>query len=753
MTRRNLDFRSYHLISLLVGWASFQFQAVPLAHLLHAVGFHSLPFLLGLQVLISSLILITVASLGKKFSASSANLALTSALALAFVLGVKLLGTSFNLSSSTWLGVHFVAGQIIVAFLRLGLELYCAERMPVFSGSPSANRATIYFELGTLVAGAMLLAPKQIADLGSFGFVTLPLFLLCILPKSATTQSPQLPLPGRSEKNWIPENGLLRFLAYLLFFIAFAKSLQWLIMAYGITHAGKSDKTLLRYFTGLAFTQALSTIASVTLFSKIFEERQHWRSGYLFYIGIQFLLALGCLAYPINAALILSEIARRAVEHSSLLKSQQLLIQSIPRKIRANLRHKAEIVGANAGTLLAAGFFYLFTVKTRVVWPSLVLILLICVAAYFSINRLKHLILVVLRHNLRIGTKDEIIHACAALAGPDFRDGAPWVTRLLEHSQEPDIQIAGVQCLSSMGTPNIDVFKHLSSHPREDVQIHAIRALAELNDYDTKIFLVRRLREEIRTTRDPREYTINVLSESVGVLSVPYLLEILDGHFNDRIRANAVEVLGRQATNSKDSELQNFLSRYLDPQTNRRVRANAIVALHANPRYRDRCEREIEALSESKDRFDRGAAAFVIGATSDALISTAFRFGRQTHIYRERIWGWSAAHGHKQMSMLIALLRLGDLRALPHFVNLLIAVPGESPGGLREEAVSNFSTLRESRRLRVLEYLCANHPSEVREVTVLLRTSGRPFKTDLHYLEEFLSEHDGAIKLSNIKAA
>jgi hypothetical protein len=206
---------------------------------------------------------------------------------------------------------------------------------------------------------------------------------------------------------------------------------------------------------------------------------------------------------------------------------------------------------------------------------------------------------------------------------------------------------------------------------------------------------------------------IRCITQRLGRLVVPYLLEVLESGPDSRVAANAVEILGEIASSEQDEDLMSYVAKFLHPSNPRRVRANAVVVLYRNRKHAAAALDAFDRLLTSDDRHELDGAAYVAGVL-------------QLRGHESYIWERSESLKHSNSTLLVALLRLGNPKAPSLLAHWIV----EADEARAREALVRMSSLPPAVRAKVFIEVIEGSPEALSLVFERIRKSQRDFETD-----------------------
>jgi hypothetical protein len=738
------------VLASFAGWSVFNLQLVSLIRLLESAGIEFLPRLLCVQAVGSWLLLRLWGSAAQGSTRLFLFTALTGGLVVASLghpLVIERLGAYVPITNWYFGGV-FILSQLIISALRLGIHLIFSRRVSVLGNPQVSTQLSIAEESGFLIGALSLFAARSYgAGWGQLGLVTFPfLAALGVFSVLGQERTPLLkvvqniadfknlrkfypwfrPTAPTAEAKPAPVRGPVRRpvffsrLIALFFVVASLKSLQWFGMAYGLSEASRSGGKLLELVSRLALIQSTLTLVILVASLRFASRIPTWGLGFRVLLGAQGLVAIGLALAPLPYFLMAGEVIRKVLEHGFLARSLQLLTSTLPEEHRFESRQAMERWSTTTGTAIA-GVLALVTVEGYLPlgWLWALVLGFACVGLVLR-RRLFDTLCEFHVARLRQNKLGGVLQACHVLSNPECRHHHAALTSLLERSPRPIIRKTILLALGGMRHPPLvpAILAHVAAD-REDIQLAAVRALQEYHGHEINFILLRTLREMVRSQQSVRLTVIRSITERLGRLVVPYLVEVLEGKPNERVTANAVEILAEVAHAERDEDLRDYLARFLDASHPRRVRANAVVALY---RHREHGPRALEAFDRfmtSEDEKELDAAAYIAGVLN-----------LQGH--ESFLWERSVGLAHENITLLVALLRLREPVASGELAR---HVTGENELKARE-ALVRMSVLPFATRIRVFYQILEAHPQALDRTLLRMRASQRDFERDRELMRQ-----------------
>jgi HEAT repeat protein len=373
-----------------------------------------------------------------------------------------------------------------------------------------------------------------------------------------------------------------------------------------------------------------------------------------------------------------------------------------------------------SGTALA-GIFALFVIKG---WLPIALLGALAAGLAALGLRLKRRLFATLSDfhlaNLTHDRLGPVIQACYVLGNTECRSHHAALTGLLERNPRPAITKAILHSLGRMQHNAVvpAVQKYLDSN-REDIQVTAVKALQDYSGHQLNLVLLKTLRNSIRADMAVRLSVVRALTERLGRLAVPYLLEVVEQSTHPRIVSNTIEILGEIAHVEDDEDLMEYLVDFLDAKHDRRVRTNAIVALYNHDTHGTRAREAFDRLMTSRDPKELDAVAYIAGVLN-------------LRGHEPFIWRRSEELNHQNTVLLVALLRLDNPRAPALLAHWVI---GEDEAQA-DRTLFRLSAVPDARRAQVFHELVEHSPAWLDVALLRMRRSQRDFDFDRDLIRE-----------------
>lgn len=502
--------------------------------------------------------------------------------------------------------------------------------------------------------------------------------------------------------------------------IAYLKSFQWFGMAFGLSEAAKQGTQIVELFSRMALVQSTLTLIILVASLKFASRIPTWTVGFRVLLAAQGLANTILVFFPNPFALMSAEISRKVLEHGFLGRSLQLLTSNLPDEDRLEIRHMLERWSTTTGTAVA-GIAALLTIHGWV--PIWLLCFATVLVAVWGTRLRKNLFATLSDFHIAHLNQDRlqgVIQACYVLGNFECRQHHAALTGILERQPRPAITKAILQALGRMNHPSSlpAIRAHLKSE-REDIQLGAIRSLENFRGPEINLALLLLLRDLIRSEMALRFNVVKVLTTRLGRLAIPYLLEVLENPSNDRVAANAVEILGGIAVAEGDKDLMDYLGKFLDAKYSARIRTNAIVTLYNHPIHGARALEYFDRLLTSRNPKELNGFAYICGI-----------LGLRGH--ESFIWQRSEQLGHGDGTLLVSLLRLGNVEAPRLLAELVIG----SNERMAFVTLVQLSTVDPKIRSSVFFELMDHAAEHLDLILLRMRASQRDFEIDRDLIRE-----------------
>jgi hypothetical protein len=724
------------LLSGFTGWSVFNLQVVSMIRLLEEAGISSLPTLMIAQALISWILLRTWGNVAHGSTRFFFGSAIFSGALIAWIAHDETLGRLASESHQSVLlyGGLYIFSQIIIASLRMGVHVMFSRRISLLSNPQLSTQLAISEECGLLVGvSTVLFLGKDIGAVQQLVLSIVPFVLALITFGLLGTESKNIAerssqsaveflktLFGNTSKSSRRNPPFFFWLIGLFFVVSVLKSLQWFGMALGLTQAAAEGSALLPLFSRLALIQSVATLLILVASLRFSQKIASWGMGFRTLLNIQggFAALLACA--PIPPFLMGGEVIRKVAEHGFLGRSLQLLTASLPESSRFESRHLLERWCTTSGTAVGGFFAFLLLAGKLPTFALFLTMIGFAVLGRWIQKRLFATLNDFHVAHLRQADLGSVLQACQVLGNPESKLHYAALTGLLERNPRPVIRKALLSALGRGGHTAVinSILPHVTSD-REDVQITAVRALNHFQGHEVNFFLLKSLREMVRSPGAMRLSVIRTITHRLGRLVVPYLLEVLESRPDPRVESNAVEILGEIAKNEDDEDLLGYLTKFLDVQYNRRTRGNAVVALYGHRIHGTRAIETLDRLWVSESSQDLDTAAYVAGVCT-------------LHGLEGFIWELSEKIEHRNTTLLCSLLRLGN----PEVPRLLAQWVTGDEDAIAITALNRLSTVKPNVRAMVFFEVIERHPEKLSLVILRMRRSQRDFESDRQLIRE-----------------
>ena len=620
----------------------------------------------------------------------------------------------------------FLAGQILISFLRTTSQLVFAARLSLLQSPETTTLLAMSEEFGFLLGAVALLAEHFLHQ--SFGPIawTLPIvggFVLMM--HSKTNQRPQKLIHAHEE----PSKSHTSFLPALLLSFGVIAALKW-ILAYGFVQGlrelSRTQIPLDSLFSSLAFLQSTLTLSALFWMLRT-KKTITWFKGFQIILG-HFAIVLVASAtssfLSVEAfaiTLCLGEVTRKILEHGLYSRSMSLLVGGLPILDRTTVRRSIERWSIPLG-LGVASFLCALIANSESRNTSLWLIgASFSAIALWALAKCLHQIghfhmSMVHSHNL-----DSQIKAIQSLGTPDYAAYSIALVRTLESKPRPILTKNLLLALGRTGDPShVSAITPYLRDGREDIQTAAAMALSQLPGHEVNLELLRVLRELVRTRQELKLSMVQALMHKLGDLSIPYLIEVLSEDSDSRVKANTIEVVGEYATQKRDYYLMHFVSKFLETRYSRRERLNAMIALYKRTPWSAQAQKILLEFISSPDPFDRSGGAYAIGVL-------------ELRHFESLLVDLCAEYSWKHKNALLSLVRLNHGEAIQCLVE---AITSEENSEFCKSLILGLSYFPIADRRRLWEHLIRIAPDRISIVQHRLRASQREFDVDREILRE-----------------
>ncbi len=633
----------------------------------------------------------------------------------------------------------FILSQLAIAAIRLGIHVTFSKQMSVLRNPQVSTQLAISEEFGFFLGVLALMVFPQSDGTAVVLLNLFPFLLALVLFSWLRTVGEasrnrflderhfleKLKNMTRSLNPFSKDSGVSLLdserkppyfysLVGIFMIVATLKSLQWFGMAWGLSEASKNNDPMVFIFARMSLVQSILTLTILVASFRFSSRIPTWGVGFKALFGAQGLVASLLAVYPAPYALMSAEIFRKVLEHGFFGRSLQLLTSTLPENDRLEMRHVLERWGTTVGTAVV-GFSALLVME-----GSLPLSLLFFIAvglAFWGIQLRKKLFSILTDIHLAQLSEpnaSSVIQACYVLANPECRRHHAALTVLLEKAPRPAITKSALLALGRMqhpgGIPSIKNYLHSN---REDIQVSAIKALQYFSGHEINLQLLKTLRDLLRSDLVIRASVVKTLTEQLGFLAIPYLLEVIETNTNSRVIGNTVEILGDIAKKYDDEDLLTYISRYLEPSSPRRARANATLYLYGSQMYGEKAQECFDRFMSSSEFKDTRSFAFIAGVLGLK--------GHENFIFQK-----SREHNHRDNVLLTSLHRLKN----PGAPLLLSRLVMDADGELSLDTLVKISTLSLNQRAQIFFEILETGPDALGLLFDRMRLSQRDFDAD-----------------------
>jgi hypothetical protein len=744
---RSAEGRSYlfFLLAVLSGWCVFSLQSVSIITLLQRSGIEVLPGVMIFQALSSWMLLKIWGKAALDSSRKFVFMAFGGGLFIALCTHVPFenftaLLPFLETNPTLFWGFLFILSQLTISALRMGIHVTFSKQISVLRNPQISTQLSIAEESGFLLGILLLIFTTHPMSAESLILALFPFsaaVLLFTMLKDETSSNPKsgiretLKSVGEALNPFSKEEAstLLNakrkppyfyYLVGLFMVVASLKSLQWFGMAYGLSEATKNGSNLVSVFSKMSLIQSLSTLAILVASLNFSRKIPTWSVGFKTLLSTQGFLGSLLTVFPNAYPMMGSEILRKVLEHGFLGRSLQLLTSTLPDHHRLEMRHILERWSTTSGTLIVG------TAALAVIHGWLPISVLFAASVLLAVVglRLRRKLFDTLCDlhlaSLSSPKLESVIQACYVLANPECRQHHAALSVLVERQPRPAVLKSALTALGRMQNPTaINTIKKFLSHSREDIQVASIKALQNYSGHEMNLILLKTLRDLLRSEQVIKASVVKTLTDRLGRLAIPYLLEVLETSHQERSMGNTIEILGEIAVRYRDRDLMDYLSRYLEADVPRRPRANATVVLYGHPIHGEKAQECFDRFMTSEDSKDQRSFAYI-----------ASMLGLGGH--ENFIWSCSEKLEHKDMAILTALLRLNN----PDVPGLLARVLVGEDEDLSIDALVRLSGVPLKIRSRVFFEVLEISPHRLGALFELMRSSQRDFEIDRELLRE-----------------
>ncbi len=746
---RSAEFRSglFFVLAILAGWCVFSLQSVSIITLLKKSGIEVLPSVMIFQALSSWLLLKMWGNAALDSSRKFVFTAFGGGLLVSFFTHIPFdtitrVVPILESQPTLFYGTLFIVSQLTISALRMGIHVTFSKQISVLRNPQVSTQLAIAEESGfllgilTLLLGDNSFGPESLLT-SLFPFAA-ALGLFSVL--KSDSQSPKK-TPATLKETFMSVTGSLNpfskkdsnslldaerkppyfyYLVGLFMVIAGLKSLQWFGMAFGLSEATKNGDNIVSVFSRMSLIQSTATLAILVASMGFSKKIPTWSVGFKTLLSAQGVLGAVLSIFPIAYTMMGAEIIRKVLEHGFLGRSLQLLTSTLPDHHRLEMRHILERWSTTSGTFMV-GVSALAVIEgwlpIEVLFASSVLLVLVGIRLR---RKLFYTLCDVHLASLSSQKLENVIQACYVLANPECRQHHAALTVLLERNPRPSVLKSALTALGRMQHPSgISSIKKYLDHSREDIQVASIKALQNFSGHEMNLTLLKTLRDLLRSEQVIRASVVRTLTERLGRLAIPYLLEVLENSTQERAMGNTVEILGEIAVRYRDRDLMDYLSKYLESDWPRRPRANATVVLYGHPEHGEKAQECFDRFMTSSDFKDQRSFAY---------IASILNLGG----HESFIWNCSEKNQHKDMALLTALLRLRN----PEAASLLARAVVGKDVEMAIDALVRLSSVPLKIRSQVFFEILEISPQSLGLLFIRMRSSQRDFEYDRELLRE-----------------
>ena|GEM_PF-1594120 len=624
------------------------------------------------------------------------------------------------------IAAFYLAGQVLISFLRTTSQLFYATRLPQLGSSGGATRLAMAEETGFLLGSGALLAEQFLGLTWGPWIWAAPGVVGLVFVARSRVALRSAPTLGLALDQGVEAP---RFRKALLWSFGAMAALKWILaygFAQGLHELSSTQVSLAWLFSSLAFLQSVATLGTLAWVAST-RSAPTWFRGIRavpLHAGVVFVAALlfTFAKLEIFATLLcLGEVTRKVFEHGFYSRSMGLLVAGLPVRDRTLVRRGIERWAVPLGLAVAGFLCGILSEQGSRNWPLWLTGALIAILAYrllrLNLRQVGHY------HMSLVSSKDleSQITAIQSLGTPDYVAYSSALVRVLATKPRPVLTKNLLLALGRTGDArHTSAMAAFLRDGREDIQTAAATALGMLPGHEGNLELLRMLRELVRSRQEPRLSMVRALMRKLGELSIPYLIEVLTEDSDPRVKANTIEVMGEYASRERDLSLLEFLSKFLDPSHSRRERINAAIALYRRTPWSAQAEQVILEFIASPDPLDRSGAVFAIGVLKLRHFESLL-----VDICEDCEW--------RHKNALLSLVRIGHRGALRRAVQSLTSL--DDPD-FAKKLVLGLSFLEPSERRRLWDELLRIAPDGLDLVQARLRASQREFDVDREWLRD-----------------
>jgi hypothetical protein len=646
----------------------------------------------------------------------------------------------------------FIIGNLIVTQLEITTGTIISNQISFLKNPTVSTKITLSEELGVVFGASVSFAFAKLsyANFEKLIFFTPFLFLAFGFNSTSKSETIKTKKDSQNVSLIFTQYPFLFSLIVLFTTLICLKNIQGLAMLMGINElkaSGGQNVSLI--FSKISFFQTCIIISILSVNTVLKKRIPNWSMGYKYHLTYQFISMIGLMIVPHYVTYLISGAGRKISQHTFLKESQVQLFNSLPRPAKATIRVIIERYGQSISFGFVAVFSYLLINKILTVQSIWFMASLVAAFALYMRKRLFSILSEYQVGNIVRSNIYDAITACNSLMNPEAKIYAKGLISLIKSNPRPIILKACIRTLGAMEAREAipELIKIYNQTPREDIQLTIIHALIRFKDHHIDVFLMNSLQKIIVQQTSLGELRRSVflsITYRLKDMAVPAVLTILDRNPEDqRITANALQVLGEIANARRDNSILELISPYLDSQNQRRVRSNAILYLYGKGKFHQLAVANLTTFITSNNEYDKSAVAFLAGELKIKSL-------------RPYIMETSLKNHHNNSTMLISLLKLGDSSA-PRLLADLLAHCEES---IIKICIQQLSTVdHDSARYSVYSSFIHDYPDKINWLLKQLRDSERDFDEDrtLIYREaitlnpDFIIEDDDLASHRNLK--
>lgn len=732
----------YFLVFLL-GWCTYSLKLVSIIKLLGELDFKFYPILMlaqGTSLFLSMKIMTKISEQNEKIFYFTA---LFAGFGLVFFTSSTTLNQWAKLEFS-WMYscVVFMLSTFIILAIDITTRLLVTNKLSLLENPKASAYVNFAEELGVILGASITLglasSVVNLFELFTPITMTLPftLALLCLTLISKQESAPLVLIENPKIRQALDEHSYrlrrnigkyLWFMVALVCIVMVCKHLQGFAVFVGLKKWQElTQQSISTIFSILAIVQ--NGLIMIFILPSLFGNRNstRWSRGFNFFFSLQTLSMFFIVAFPFATSLIGSGVLRKIAQRAFLNPSMTMLIASIPKAIRFEIKSKSQKFAHSISYLVLASLSYLAInqyIKFEIVW---LVAALISLSGFFVLNILLRKLNFFHAKNIKEFKTCpfnvyEAISSCYALANRDACRYYHDLARALELEETaPIFKKAVIHTIGEMRNKEsvnylMALFRKL---PREDIQLEILRALNKHNRLEIDHFFQNVLKETMFSDTGRGELRISfceIISQRMPESSVSLATRVIENHPTDsRVVGNAVDVLGDIADRVRSKKIYEYLAKFLSPEYKRRVRINAIKHLYHLPKYRSQIEEIILNVHNSSEMEDRTGAAYLYGV-----------LGITDHL--PYVQALNTQTGCRNATVLLSLLRLNQENVEADIVNLLReATPQQAKVYINQIYRVKEKKLRYTVYFHLLQY----HPENLNDILHLMRDSQKNFDMD-----------------------